>query len=78
MNEKRRRQLSNVIGLLHTAESDLDSIREEEQSCMDSMPENLQSSERYAAMESAVDYIESAIDSVQEAADCVNEAISCG
>ena len=72
MNQQRRQQLVQVINLLHSAESDLDRIKDEEQDCIDAMPENLQNTDRYTAMEDAVDSIEDAIESVQEATGFVN------
>lgn len=78
LNQNRRQQLTRVIGLLHNAETDLDSIKDEEQGCIDAMPENLQNSDRCASMENAVDCLEDAIESVQQAADFINDAINCG
>ena len=67
-----------MIDLLHGAEADLDSIKDEERDCIDAMPENLQSSDRYSSMESAVDCLEDAIESVQQATEHINDAINCG
>lgn len=78
MNQQRRQQLTKVVDLLRNAETDLDRIRDEEQDCMDAMPENLQNSERFSSMESAVDCLEDAIESVQQATEYVNDAINCG
>ena len=78
MNQNRRQRLAKVIDLLHGAEADLDSIKDVEQDCIDAMPENLQSSDRYSSMESAVDCLEDAIESVQQATEYINDAINCG
>ena len=78
MNQNRRQRLAKVIDLLHGAEADLDSIKDEEQDCIDAMPENLQSSDRYSSMENAVDCLEDAIESVQQATEYINDAINCG
>ena len=40
---------------------------DEEQDCLDNMPENLQESDRYQKMESAIENLESAVDSIDEA-----------
>ena len=78
MNQQRRQQLTQVVNLLHSAEADLDRIRDEEQDCIDATPENLQGSERYSSMENAVDCLEDAIESVQQATEFINDAINCG
>lgn len=78
MNQKRRQQLTQVISMLNNAEADLDRIKDEEQDCIDAMPENLQSSDRFSSMENAVDCLEDAIESVQQATEYINDAINCG
>ena len=42
--------------------------------CLDNLPENLQDSERYQKMDSAVDNLESAVDSIDEAKERISAA----
>lgn len=75
MNRSRREQLNSALQLLSRAESTISQVCDEEQDSLNSMPENLQSGDRYTAMENAVDCLSDAIDSVQEAAEYVQSAI---
>lgn len=75
MNKPRRKRIADIISRLHTVEEELQAIREEieeigeeEQEYLDSIPDNLQSSERYEKAENAVACIESAIDNI----DCMD------
>ena len=76
MNESRRASLRDAIAHLRNAESTIERVCDEEQDSMDNMPENLQSSDRYSAMEDAVDHLEDAIESVQEAANSLEQAMN--
>lgn len=76
MNKSRRERLNAALVKLQQVEQSIDRIKDEEQDCMDNMPENLQSSDRYRAMENAVDHLEDAIESIQEAAGYVDLAIN--
>lgn len=42
----------------------------------DNMPESMEGSERYSAMESAIESLQSAMDSLDEAATALNESVS--
>jgi len=76
LNKSRRERLNAALVKLQQVEQSIDRIKDEEQDCMDNMPENLQSSDRYRAMENAVDHLEDAIESIQEAAGYVDLAIN--
>lgn len=78
MNKSRRERLNAALVKLQQVAQSIDRIKDEEQDCMDNMPENLQSSDRYRAMENAVDHLEDAIESIQEAAGCIDAAINEG
>lgn len=74
MNAKRRKEIKNVLDKINILQQDLHSIldtlesaynkveniRNEEQDCLDNIPENLQSSERYEVCEAAVDNLDTA------------------
>ena len=76
MNDKRRKRLTSALDLLRRSESIIDDVLEEERDSMNNMPENLQTSDRFVAMENAVDHLEDAIQNVHDAAQCVESAIN--
>lgn len=76
MNNKRRERLKNALGLLNTAYSIIDGACSEEQDKLDNIPENLQESDRYSSMESAVDNLSDALDRIDEAKENIQSAIS--
>lgn len=53
MNADRRRRLSSVVERITELKSILSDTREEEEEARDSMPDNLQGSDRYHTMEEA-------------------------
>jgi methyl-accepting chemotaxis protein len=75
MNKKKRERLANAIDLLRRAEVIVSAVSDEESDDLDRMPENLQSSQRYEAMEDAVDNLNDAIDSLSAAAENITSAI---
>ena len=75
MNNARRELLGRAVSLLDQAYDIVSAALDQEQDCLDNMPENLQDSERYQKMESAVDCLEGAIESIDEARD--NIKIGC-
>lgn len=99
MNKRRRAEIAAIIAVLSVAEysaddvsgalDDVRSVRNEEQECLDNMPENLEGSEQYEKMEHAIDCLDDAADNLEDAveyleedcdteraADCVGDAIS--
>ena len=74
MNKKRRESIAKAVEILTTAFQMVESIRDEEQDCLDNMPENLESSYRYEKMENAVDRLDDAVSSIEEARDALEEA----
>ena len=74
MNKKRRERLQAAIDHLDQAVSIVEGVRDEESDCKDNMPENLQDSERYEAMENAVDALEDAITSINDANESIEQA----
>lgn len=75
MNNKKRKELTNAVSLLNNAESIIESVRDDEQDCLDNMPENLEGSQQYSDMENAVDYLEEAMNSIMEAQDFVERIL---
>lgn len=74
MNNKRRELLKNAISLLDTASNIVNTVLEQEQDCLDNMPENLQMSQRYENMELAVDCLEDAVSSIDDAKNKIEDA----
>ena len=74
MNNKRRDLLKLAMRALEKASDYISQALEEEQDCLDNVPESLQSSEMYEKMEAAIDNLESAIDSIDSAKESVGEA----
>lgn len=73
MNNGRRKEIRDVLqkiedlsGLIEEIKTDIEFIQEEEQGCLDNIPENLQGSERYERAETAVENLQSAVDILEE------------
>lgn len=75
MNKGRRRNLIQASGLLDSAIVIIRDAARDEQECMDNLPENLQNSERYEAMDAAIDHLEDALVSLDEAKAHISEAV---
>lgn len=75
MNNARRDRLKDAIQLLNSATSIVDDVVDKEGDAMDNMPENLQESERFAAMEEAVDLLNDATESIGEAIELIGQAV---
>lgn len=76
MNKNRRSIIKRASDYLDRALELIRDAKYEEQDALDNMPENLQNSERYETMESAIDALEDAISSIDEAKDCIDRAVS--
>lgn len=74
MNNKRRELLKSAIVLLDRASNIVSNALDQEQDCLDNMPENLQTSERYENMEAAVDCLEEAVSHLDDAKNRIEEA----
>ena len=51
MNNNRRKEIRNVIEQLESIQTQIENIRDDEQDCIDNMPENLQESECHETAE---------------------------
>lgn len=76
VNDKRRSQLGLAIEHLNAASQIVSDISSEEEDCMDNMPENLQSSDRYSIMEDAVSNLEDAESDIDSAIEHITSAIN--
>ncbi len=75
MNVKRRGRLRDAMRLLDSVAHIVDSVCDKEQDCVDNYPENLQGSERFEQMESAVDSLNDALEKIDEAKGHIESAI---
>lgn len=75
MNKARRAHIKEICGQLKALSEDLGGILDEEQDSFDSIPENLQDSERAQESEDAIDNIDDAIVSLEEAIDSLRDVI---
>ena len=74
MNRPRRAQLAAISTRLDTLKYDLESVRDDEQSAFNEMPESLQGGERGQKCEDAVSYLEDAINSLEEILSSIESA----
>lgn len=74
MNNKKRTQIENIVSQLMDLQSEIETLRDDEQEIVDNFPENLQGSERYEIAEAAADNLDSACSSIEELIDNLNNA----
>ena len=74
MNDMKRRALTNAKSALNNASAVIASVIDSENDSIDNIPENLQSSDRFARMERAVSLLEDAIDYLDSAMTNIDEA----
>lgn len=75
MNNTRRKSLKSAVDLLNRASEIVSNAHNQEEDCLDNMPENMQASERYENMENAVDCLEDAESSIDDAISKIEEAM---
>ena len=75
INNKKREILSSVISKIDDAKNWLQGVLDDEENCLNNMPENLEGSERYNKLEDAVDALEGAADKLDEAKEDIEEAM---
>ncbi len=75
MNNNRRQRLRNALKMLESASEIVDQVYDEESDCLSNYPENLQNTDRYEQMESAVDALSEATSAVSEAIGNIRAAL---
>lgn len=75
MNKARRAELNRIINAIQELKNDLEVVHDEEEDAMDNMPESLQDSDRYYAMEEAVDSMDDALDELDEVIEFLESAM---
>ena len=76
MNKLRRKQLQEAIELIEKAKSIVESVQDEEQDAFDSLPENLQCSERGETMEENCDRLGEILDTLSDQVDEIDDIIA--
>lgn len=74
MNNARRKKLRTLADQLGDIMTELEMLKEEEETYIYNIPENLQGSEKYEASEFAIDSLEEACDDLDEAINSIEEA----
>lgn len=74
MNNKRRDLLKNAVRFLDSASDMVQQALDQEEDCLDNMPENLQMSDRYESMEAAIDCLNDAVANIDMAKEKIEEA----
>ncbi|MBC1616441.1 hypothetical protein HB904_09595 [Listeria booriae] len=75
MNAKRRKRIQATLNILSEQLDLLEQLKDEEQEYVESIPENLQGSERYEVAEEAAANLEEAYDLVNDAIEKLEEAM---
>lgn len=75
MNNAKRKELKSAIDIINLAQRKIEEVMDEEQYSLDNMPENLESSNRYADMENSIDNMEDAISGLDLVVDSIEEAM---
>lgn len=74
MNNQKREKLKLARDYLSRASDIVSAVLEDEQDCLDNMPENLQYSDRYERMEAAISKLEDGLNNIEAAEECLEEA----
>lgn len=76
MNDKRRSKLKDALQMLSAIEKIINQVCDQEDDCMANYPENLQGSEAFEKIESAVDSLTEALEKTDEVRDCIASAMN--
>lgn len=66
MNRKKREIVQNIVAKLDECYDRLNDVYEDESEARDNIPENLQGTERYEAMDHACDVLDDAMSALRE------------
>lgn len=75
MNKNRRASIRIALDYLEKAIDLIRIAKDEEEDALSNMPDNLQNSEKYDAIENAIDNLEDAVVNIDEAKNCIYKAI---
>lgn len=74
MNKARRKKLRTLAEQLDDIMIELEMLKDEEETYLYNIPENLQGSDRYEAAENAVNSLDTACDALDETISSIEEA----
>ena len=74
MNNQKREKLKLAREYLSKASGIVSSVLDNEQDCLDNMPDNLQYSDKYEKMETAISKLEEGLDNIEASEECLEEA----
>lgn len=74
MNNQKREKLKLARGFLSRASDIVSGVLDDEQDCLDNMPDNLQYSDKYERMEAAISKLEDGLNNIEAAEECLEEA----
>ena len=69
MNAEQRKKIETIVEKVNALKSEVETLREEEQTKYDNLPEGLQQGTQGEAMTNAIEYLEMAESSLDEAVD---------
>lgn len=75
MNRKRRQEVNNISNKLEEIQSDIESIRGDEEYAYENLPESIKYSTRGEAMQDAICNMEDALSSIGDAIDYLNDIV---
>lgn len=76
MNKQTRARLSSIYGQMDSLTEELDDLMLDQQDIYDTIPENLQQSERGMAQEDIVDSLDTAVECFRKGLESLQEAIN--
>lgn len=76
MNNERRGKLADLVKRLEGIKTELESLKDDEQSAFDAMPEGLQSADNGQKSEQCVSYMDDADTELEAAIESINNAIN--
>lgn len=75
MNEAKRKSLREALSLISRVIIITEGVCDKEQDAMDNCPENLQGTDRFEAMENAVENLNDAVEKLEDAKSNIETAI---
>lgn len=75
MNNKRRKILAQALSKIEEVSNMIQDVYDEEDECMNNMPENLQGGDQYAQLEANCDQLQECIDLIDEITGILDEVI---
>jgi len=73
MNNARRKKIEDITTRIETLVTELEEIRDDEQSAFDSIPESLQESEKGETMQAHIENLESCVSSLNDVLSYLSE-----